>query len=79
MVFISQPFCTYLLVKSDVLSLTHEVPKGLVLGAILFINYINDIHTYKNTNTILFLDSTTSFSYNKCHKELLIDLKAKEE
>ena len=59
-------------VLSDTLHISTGVPQGSILGTLLFILYVNDIHLASNkSNAILYADDTTlvgpccSFKYNR--------------
>lgn len=53
-------------VKSELLNITCGVPQGSVLGAQLFVSYINDIvHVSKMLNRILSTDDTIFFYSGK--------------
>ncbi len=57
---------------SDLLSITHGIPQGSILGPLLFIIYINDIASVSDTlSSILFADDTNVLSYDYNQKELL--------
>ena len=59
-------------VLSDTLPISTGVPQGSILGPLLFLLYINDIHPASNKfNAMLYADDTTlvgplcSFKYNR--------------
>ena len=59
-------------VLSDTLPISTDVPQGSILGPLLFLLYVNDIHLASNKfNAILYADDTTlvgplcSFKYNR--------------
>ena len=57
--------------KSDTLPVTCGVPQGSVLGPLLFILYVNDLHrAVLNSATIQFADDSTLFKSGKCNKLL---------
>ena len=63
------------------MNILHGVPQGSVLGPLLFIIYINDIHNcILNSSTFLFADDTALLNSNEEHKiiekQLNHDLKA---
>ena len=68
-------------IESDPLKISHGVPQGSVLGPILFLIYINDLHNCINHSiTYHFADDTgllnISENYKKMEKNVNKDLKA---
>ena len=67
-------------IKSSIVSLLHGVPQGSVLGPLLFLIYINDMHqAVKFSSLFQFADDTNMLNYSKNLKQLAkhvnIDLK----
>ena len=63
---------------SKMKNITCGVPHGSVLGPVLFLLYINDLHrVLEDENTRLFADDTSLYDYNRDIKQLVSAAKAK--
>ena len=59
-------------IYSDCLPVNAGVPQGSILGPILFLLYMNDIHNAApNVNKLLFADDTLTFDQDVCYFELV--------
>ena len=59
-------FCTYDNVKSSTKQINCGVPQGSILGPLLFLTYINDLHSATtHSDIILFADDSNMFSQAK--------------
>ena len=67
-------FVNYNSVNSDLLTISTGVPQGSILGPLLFLIYMNDIHNATNLfHFILFADDTTLITKNGVNKSNIIN------
>jgi hypothetical protein len=70
-------FCTYDGKKSKTKYITCGIPQGSILGPLLFLVYVNDLHSAtKNSDIILFADDSNIFSGGKTITEIQNNLNA---
>ena len=55
-------------------SITTGVPQGSILGALLFLMFINDLHFVVSSESVMFADDTTALSHGTSHTEVSHDI-----
>ena len=54
--------------------ITIDVPQGSVMGPLLFLMFINDLHTVVSSEFVMFADDTTALSHGTSHTEVSHDI-----